>query len=244
MHHPMRTSRLERTAHVLAAQLARCMPGWRADIPDNGCEYADLVREDGACVRINVGGYHMTDRITFRGTWPRFRDDSFYSGGPYQSITCAASKSPLQLAKSIQRRLLPLYDVTYAKARAYVDMHDSNAEEAEMTATRLAVAIEGTVGENCSRRGDGVSIHHEPENVRRLVVQPGYDAGDFARPMTVNFEVHGLDPDVALQVLSFIKASERPRIAASVRVAEPAARIELEENASTQGLRRRVASRA
>ncbi len=224
-------------AHNLAAQLVALMPGWTVNLPGDDCEWADMVREsDGGTVRIRWGGYRCEGRVTFMGMWPRFRDGTHYSGGKYESITCSNSRTTGALAKDIVRRLLPAYDVAYEKARVYVQDHDANEVEAEAVASRVAGSIGSVVGKSQYRRGDGVPIHHEPECVRRLVIQPAYKSLSFERPMTVNFEVHGLDPDTAAAVLQLIRASEGQRIATAVRVAEPVFESE-EEHESVRELR-------
>lgn len=183
--------------------------------------WAELVRkDDGATIRINVGGYRMEGRVEFRGAWPQYRDKTWYSGGKSVSITCDVKRKPENLAKDIQRRLLPDYDKEYAKALAYVRSHDERSVEAETTAKRMAALIGGQACENRCRRGDGVGIIGEPEAVRRLVVRPAYKSESFNSPLSVDFEVHGLDPETAAQVLMIIKEAEdrRERVESPVRV--------------------------
>lgn len=209
----------EVTAPELAARMITHMPGWVVSLPREGEWWADLVRGDGATIRVRVGGFRAEGRVTFLGMWPKFRDGTIYSGGTYESITCGITRTPDVLVKEINRRLLPSYNIAYEKALTYVRDHDSNEVEAELVAGRVADAIGATVGKSQYRRGDGVPIHHEPECIRRLVIQPAYKSTSHERPMTVNFEVHGLDPETAATVLSIIKESEeRQRVEVQVRV--------------------------
>jgi hypothetical protein len=203
-----------------------------------------MVREaDGATVRVTVGGWRAEGRVTFRGCWPKFRDGTFYSGGASESITCSQAKSPKNLAKEVVRRLLPAYEVAYARALEYVQKHDRNGREAEMVASRIAGALGLRVGENRYRNGGGVHLLGEPDCVRRVIVQPGYDGHEpgFSRPVSVQFEVHGLDPETAIKVLEIIQESERKRVGEALRVQEEASPSD-EEGVEVTRVRKAVMS--
>jgi hypothetical protein len=213
------------SAHVLAYAIAEHLPGWTVRLRED-CEWCDLIRSDGAAICVQVGGFRNEGRVTFRGLHPKFKDGRTYSGGEYVNITCSATREPKAIAKEIQRRLLPRYDHVYATALAYVTSHDERGEEAHAVASRLASIIGGTVGENKMLRGDGVRVFGEPESVHRILVQPAYSSssGDWGHPVRVDFEVHGLDPETASQVLQLIRESEARKSAAvaRTRVSEPA----------------------
>lgn len=204
---------------VLAEKVVAHLPGWvMRELPE-GYECAEMVREsDGATIRVNAGGYRLDGRVEFRGCWPKYKDGSVYSGGPSEAITVTDKKTPEAMAKDILRRLLPVYGPKYAEAHAYVRGHEARSEEAMVTATRMAALIGAEAGENKCRRGDGVSIWNEPEPVRRLLVRPAYNGVLGVSPVSVDFEVHGLDPDTAAQVLMLIKEAEDRKAARASEV--------------------------
>lgn len=204
----------------LAEKLQQLLKGWVVCPPKEGETWADLIRGDGARIRITVGGYRMDGRITFRGCWPQYQDGTIYSGGATPSITCAQGTSIEGMVRHVMRRLLPEYDPVYAEAHHYVSRRDARSAEAEIVAHRIAGTIGACVGRNNSRRGDGVSIVDEPEVVRQLVVRPAYDGVDGERGPSVDFAVHGLDPETAARVLEIIRAAEGQRIAVPTRVAQ------------------------
>lgn len=208
-------------ARILARGIVPHLPGWhvRASGDDFAWgSWAELGREDGACIRITVGGYKAEKRVTFRGHAPDYEDGNrtFAWGSGSPTITCNVERSPESMAKDILRRLLPVYDPKYAEALAYVRKSDANAREAQMVAERIAGTIGGSVGPNRARFGDGVAIHEEPDAVRRLQVRAAYNEN----PCAVDFEVHGLDPEVAARVLTIIREAELERIEARVRVSD------------------------
>lgn len=220
-------------AHTLAQKLAQHLSGWSAkDMPEDR-DWGELVRADGATIRVVVGGYRMDGRVTFRGCWPKYKDGTIYSGGKSEAITCAVERSPEALAKDILRRLLPVYDEVYSKALAYVRRADARSEEAETIAKRMAALIGGRACENKCRRGDGISIIEEPEPVRRLVVRPAYNGLYEESPASVDFEVHGLDVDTAAQVLQIIKEAE-DRKAAAVSAVRVHVEPEVEEDGEVE----------
>lgn len=214
--------------HASIAQALAPLLGIRlrtADVvPGPDGMWSDLVLPEGGRLRVVVGGYRHEGRVTFRGLWPTFRDGTAYSGGPTHAITCAAGRPAAALAKEIQRRLLPVYLPAFHEAQRYVAHHDAHCSEAELIAARLAESIGARVKpcpSHSSRRvqaGDGIPIEDTPEAVRRLQVDPGYvdTKGVHTRPTSVRFEVYGLDPDVALEVLRVLRAHEQ-RAATSTR---------------------------
>lgn len=186
-----------------SAAIAAHLPGWRVEPSEHG--WIDLVRNDGARVRMTVGGWRSEGRATFRGVYPKFRDGETYYGAKVASITCNASRPPRELAREIARRLLPVYDCQYASARSFISSHDDRDAEATLVASRIAATIGGKLRVGYSRNGDGVHIHGEPHAVSRLVVLPAYGDTVGAR---VNFTVSDLDPDTAAHVLQIIRAAE------------------------------------
>jgi hypothetical protein len=220
-----------KATHDLAAEIVQHLPGWRLDVPRASDDemwpndWVDFVREDGATIRMRVGGYRAEGRVSFYGMWPTFRDGTSYWHGKRAKITCSASRSPESIARDLLRRFLPAYAPEFAKAAAYVRTHDANAAEAEAVASRIAMTIGARVGDGKRGRGDGVILFDEPEAVRRLVVRPAYNE----REIEVDFQVHGLDAATAAEVLAIIRASEVRKRVEPMHVAEPAEELELVE---------------
>jgi len=215
----------------LAAALAAHLPGWRAPAPSPDADWGLLVRADGASFSIRVGGFRAEGRVTMRGQSPRFRDGTYYYGGPGKSrheITCDAKRSPESIAKDILRRFLPVYLEQWAEALAYVTKHDAHGAEAEEVAKRLAPVVHGRVGENKSRRGDGVSIFAPLDTIQRIAVQPGYDGIYLNNEVRVDIDARGLSPEVAAQILDLIQHDERERKHARVAVRAPDVESEVE----------------
>lgn len=232
-------------AHALARRLAPLLTGWSAEIPDEGdCAY--LVRADGARIALDVGGYRRDGRVCFWGLPPKYKDGHQYwwTRDERFEITCDAKRSPDLLAREVKRRLLSRYDHAFAQALAEVKKFDEAMDDAESVAARIASIIGGTPGPDIfgrKRHGDGIQIRNEPQVISRLLVR-----GHAHEPTTVDFDVHGLDPQTAAEVLEIIKAAEdRKREETQARVgiaamheAEDLAEAQLDE--SREERRRRV----
>lgn len=244
-------SRDRSAAITIARGVAPLLSGnWRAEQLDEG-ECAYLVRADGAEIGLDVGGYRRDGRVAFWGLTPKYKDGTrYWGGGPRPQITCSATRSHAELAREVARRLLPQYDHAFAEALAYVTKHDASMDEAEAVAQRLAGVVGGTAGPDVygrKRHGDGVEIRGVPHAVHRLLVRHAYHGID-ADPVRVDFEVHGLAPQTAAEVLAVIKAAEerrdRQRDADRMRLAGEAADAQvLEEDevvADERAARRRI----
>ncbi len=204
-------------AYALASRIAAHLSGpgrWTAqrhavDPSARRC-VAELRREtDGAEIGVSVGGYHQEGRVTFRAHWPRFKDGRQWTPRKHLAITCSAGRDPRALAREIERRLLVDYEPTYREALDYVRESDAAADDARCTAERIAVAIGAELPREGSyqqqrRGGEGVDLHGGPPCVRRLQVRPGYrDAST-----SVSFEVHDLDEETALRLLTLLGQSD------------------------------------
>lgn len=173
--------------------------------------WAELVHEDGPSVSLSVGGWHQEGRVVFRGQWPKYDDGRGYwpvrcgDDRDKNEITCDARRSPRELVRELERRLLPVYLPKYRKAVEIVRGEDQAALDALEAASRIARAIGGQVRENKARPGEEVAIYHEPNCVYRLRVKAAY--GDKAT--RVDFEVFGLEVQTAQKVLRLIAEAER-----------------------------------
>lgn len=123
-----------------------------------------------------------------------------------------------------------------AESAVYVRKDDAHTMEAQRVATRIASAIGGRVGDNHSRRGDGVHVDGEPDAIRRLLVRPAYCENE----VSVDFQVHGLDPETAAEVLATIRRAEDRKIATRARVEHEADELDEEEAETTTAQRLRI----
>jgi hypothetical protein len=194
----------------LARAVAPLLPrGWRFEAPGEEHYWGTIVRDaDGARINVQVGGFRNVGRATFRGCWPRYHDGTHYHHGKTVEITVSAKRAAEAIAKEVVRRFLPDYDAAFADALAYVRGSDGAAFEANLVAARIASVVGGTVDAVKMRNGDGAYVRQRLEPVHRLRVRPAYGSGLHSQDCRVDFEAHGLDPDVALEVLEIIRAAE------------------------------------
>ena len=95
---------------------------------------------------------------------------------------------------------------------------EHRADEADLVGQRLAGVVDGVLRTRSYRTGEKVEISTpQTRAVYRLEVSPGYED----TPVRVSFQVHGLAPEVAAQVLAIIQGAERTELARTVRVAQP-----------------------
>jgi hypothetical protein len=203
-------------AYTLALRIAAHLSGperWTAQrhSVDPGARrgFAELRREgDGAEIGVSVGGYREEGRVTFRAHWPRFKDGRQWTPRKHLAITCSAGRDPRALAREVERRLLVDYEPAYREALDYVRKSDAAADDARCTAERIAVAIGAELPREGSyqqqRSGERVDLHGGPPSVRRLQVRPGYSDA----PTSVSFEVHDLDEQTALRLLTLLGQSD------------------------------------
>jgi len=201
------------TGLPLAQAIVEHMPrGWSAELRHETQPYITRAA-DGAHVAILEGGWSREGRVEFLGCWPILKNGQTYNGGKRRAITCSAKRSPEAFAGEIRRRLLPEYDSAYAEAKVWVDRHETAAGEAVLVAQRLASVVDGTAsdGPRCSR-GDGVFVYAPSDScISRLTVQPAYGSAlgeEYARPVRVDVELHGMAPELAAEVFRLVRAYE------------------------------------
>jgi hypothetical protein len=203
----------KRTAYDIAQRIAMHMTGsnpWIAKRRVEGDELpqaADLVRAvDGAAISLYLGGYRNEGRVTFRATWPKYRDGQSYTPRTYFAITCSAERAPKALAREIERRLLVDYEPAYRTALEHVRASDGAATDAWTAAERIAQAIGAELPSETRRgrprTGEAVELYGGPAGVYRLRVHPAYSEG----AISVSFEVHDLDVDTTLRVMALLNA--------------------------------------
>jgi hypothetical protein len=248
-------------AFSLAQEIARIMPGWVARPPGERYWTARIERPaDGGAISITVGDRLARGRVVFRPSWPTYSDGRQYSTParpckhpkPFADarscsdcmhhswkrweITVAETRTPQAMVREIERRLLVDYDVSMREARVQMAAVERRADEADLVGQRLAGIVEGIVRTRSYRTGEKVEVSTpHTRAVYRLEVSPGYED----TPVRVAFQLHGLAPEVAAQVLAIIQDAERAELARKVRVAppEPAA-AEDEDEEEGRGERR------
>lgn len=81
----------------------------------NYSNHATLTNEKGVSISVNNGGYKNQNRFSLSVSYPRnCKDERFYTK-IYPSITLSESKTAEQIAKDIEKRLLPEYLVELEK---------------------------------------------------------------------------------------------------------------------------------
>lgn len=198
-------------ARKLAGMLAAEMPGWVATIPpcrDFEPEWCDLVRADGAAMRLRVGGWKNEGRVNVYGLFPSHKDGTQYTPRVRVSVTCSVKRKPHDIARDIERRFLPQYLDEYVRAVDAVRVEDQYRDEAQAVAERLAAVVEGSVQDRSSRVCAPVSVWAKPYAVHSLQVRPGYESVHGGRGVEVDFRVYGVSPETAAAVLQIITQAE------------------------------------
>lgn len=224
------------TSLELAAKLLPFFPGWLLKpSPYEYGEFADLVRcADGASVRVTVGkkyGWTAEGRVMFAGVTPSYRNgERLYLRSKRPEITCRVDREPEKLANEIKRRLLPAYDPYYAEAVATVRTDTENQEEIAAIANRLIAAIgsdDAKVEPGHHLYSNDIQIFNRVMSLGKISIAPRN--GVHEEP-EVSFDVRGIDPETAAQVLQLIcEAEDRKKARASGRV-----RVQIEEEAVTE----------
>lgn len=201
--------------HVLAAGIARELgAGWWPFAADH-LRGAGL-RHGDKRLHVVLDDWQRRGRLVISGLWPRYADGQHWYPRKRVEITCAATRAPKEIAKEIRRRLLPAYEIEFARAIADVRQTDNRQEEAQLVAERLAAAIGGTLGRGGHLHTNDVHIRGAPERIYRLRVAPACSWDD----VRVHFEVSGLDPDTAAEVLAVIARAQAKGARVATRVVE------------------------
>lgn len=209
----------EATVKLVAGIVAH-LRGWKAVLPPQPedewtRDWVDLVRADGATIRVKVGGFRLAGRVSFYGIFPNYRDGSGYTPDREERvlITCSATRDPAAIAKDVQRRVLPKYLKAFKRALAYVRETDRRSDEGDGIAHRIADIFGGEVEGSASAHHRPIHIRNAPGAVCRLSVQPSYSyrPDGEEHPASVSFEVHHLDPERAARVLAIIAEADAPK---------------------------------
>lgn len=183
---------------------------WQAGYEES-TDHARLRRRDGLEISIDTVRYYeqaahsAKGRLVLRGLYPVIEGRTYGPGRKYE-ITCAADKTPKQLAVEIERRILGAgFEQAWREASDYAIRASLHREHAKATANKIAHLLDvDEVHE--AKIGDAIAIAAPTDKVWRIKVQPASgmveDAGEVPR---VSFDVHGLDEATALRVLEILK---------------------------------------
>jgi len=231
----------------IAVSLLPFFAGWTiAACPYDSAHWCDLVRSDGATVRVYAGraGWVPEGRVEIAGVFPRTKDGQAIYGEPPPKITCSIARGAKTIAAEIARRLLPEYLARFDHLKAIVTKQNENADEADVIAARLVAQLgEGAKTERAKTYTRDVrKIWSSLEGVYRLQVRPAY--GEQAPE--VDMELHGIAPETAAAILSVLQEAEARATAEPVRIEAPASREtiadhDVEELEVVEPLRRRIA---
>lgn len=116
---------------------------------ENEAGYITLI--DGVKLFYRIGGYALQGRIEFSGAWPSYTDNggsrqivtprSLWIGGHQQAapeITVSDKKTPVQIARDIERRLLPHLRPLWLEAQKRCDSYTAYHTRHRDTCTRVA----------------------------------------------------------------------------------------------------------
>jgi len=228
----------------LAVSLLPFFAGWTiAACPYDSAHWCDLVRKDGATMRVYAGpaGWVPDGRVEIAGVFPRTKDGQSVVGWRESTpkITCSIARGPKTIAAEITRRLLPAYLARFDHLKSVVEQKDSTSDEADVVASRLVAQLgEGaSTSRERSYTGDTRKIWAKLEGVYRLGVRPASDG------VCVDMELHGVAPETAAAVLAIIQEAEARAHAAPMRVEQTVSREavdDAEEETATAPLRRVV----
>lgn len=109
------------------------------------------VQEGDFAGRLAVTGEYGVGDENLYDFWPQGKNRWVLRS---HGITVSAAKSPAQVARDVERRLLPAYRLALAEARAKKKVHD----EREAATARLVAELAGILG--------GRAVAHAPGTVR------------------------------------------------------------------------------
>ncbi len=84
-------------------------------------KWAHFIGSDGQEIRVQNGDYKTKGRFDFSGCFPRNERGEYQHYGTAPSITVTVEKSPEQIARDIERRLMPEYLLKLKKTQNQVE---------------------------------------------------------------------------------------------------------------------------
>jgi len=169
--------------------------------------YGEPLTDNRAFLQDNLGerlsicngcysGSHKPDRLVVRGEFPEGATGSVYKPAKYTEITCDENKSPEQIARDIERRLMPEYRESLKVLLERIDNEEKYITKRSALIEKIArhLALEVRDDDRRDRtRYPSVWIRYG-QAVRDIVAYSDEK---------VRFEVEA-DADLAIQILTLI----------------------------------------
>ncbi len=157
-------------------------------------KWAHLTGGDGQDIMIEIGDHKTKERFSLTGCFPRDNQGNYLHYGSSRSITVAAEKSPEQIARDIEKRLIPEYLVELKKALDQVETsnryHRARHENLKKIADHLGVNLSSWD----SGKNDFVSPH--------LVGIGGKIEAQEEDKVTLTVEV---TPEMAIRIIDLLR---------------------------------------
>lgn len=155
---------------------------------------AHLKTIDGEEIRVENGDYKTKGRFSFHGCYPRNEKGEHMHYGPSVSITVAAEKTAEQIAKDVERRLMPEYRAELKKAQEQAESsnryHRARHENLKKIADHLGIGLTSWDGNK------NEFIFPNLSGIRKI--EP-YGEG------TVRLEDVEVTPEMAIKIIDLIK---------------------------------------
>ena len=152
-------------------------------------KYAHLIKEDQK-IGIRNGGYQNKDKFHIDGDFPRSEKGGYGHYGQSPSINVSDSKTPKQIAKDIEKRLLPIYLPELKKSIKQVDQANVYDQKRRANIQKMADYFQVEFREDCGKQ----AIY--PKELIYKIEICGEDK--------VKFELE-LTPEMAIKVFDLLK---------------------------------------
>jgi hypothetical protein len=171
-----------------------------------------LTLPDDVRLFVRVGGYGNEGRLSVSGSWPKYtkldgvttylspRDCGAvnYLESPPE-ITVSADKTPEQIVKDIQRRLLPVLSPIWRKCLQYIIDREHADARRSYTVRRLAVNTGGTPHVENDRASVSYDVHYG-----RAEYRGGCGGGE---PETFKLSLEGVSEDQVAAIMTLLKGN-------------------------------------
>lgn len=200
------TELTDQQKHDLARKVATALgPDWKYSNPDRDGQIAHwvhVVHKDGYGICLS-GGNTRNNPLHISGNYP---PKASY-GNDRPSINASTDKTPEQIAKDIQRRLLPDYIALWTKVTTDLKRH----EDFEQTQARIAKDLFAMVPDINLAAGSKKSFHN-PRSGETAPIgftfyrdnHEGYGDLSVNSENSVDVKLHSLPLDLARQVLKLV----------------------------------------
>jgi hypothetical protein len=149
----------------VAAHLVLRAPWRHAVVPDRGNPHY-LRAHDGPELHVTLGGFHAEGKLCVSGNYPRDtdgRESAPYTSDRPRDIYISMGKRPDQIARDIERRLLPPYLEAWEKQLAAVHRRQASRAARDAAMARIAAATVARVQQH-RWEPDKATLHTPYEN--------------------------------------------------------------------------------